>query len=239
MRSAGHRDIVLQCLQVLHVHVFFVAPLGTGNVPQSCADEHQSRVPVWETSDDSCSPSDLPVESFNHVVRADPCPMLGGKVTVGQRLFNAVLYLLGRLFQLCGSQLCHNGSGFFPRSLFALLSLDRLEHLGNLLPFRLGNNAENITVEVHHATLVFGIRESFSNSLQHAHALVAHNELYTVQTASFEPLKEADSAGFVLFHPIGRAQDFPVAVLIYGNCNQYSVIFILPAPASAQMLALG
>ena len=43
-----------------------------------------------------------------------------------------------------------------------------------------GHNRENIAVEMHRATLVFGIREHLAHGLQHPHALVADDELYAI-----------------------------------------------------------
>ena len=41
-----------------------------------------------------------------------------------------------------------------------------------------------------------------AHGLQHSHALVADDELHTIQAASTEPLEETDPAGLVLFHPL-------------------------------------
>lgn len=49
MRSAG--DIgVGHSLQVPHIHVLLVAPLGTGDMAEPGADQHQRRVPIWEAA---------------------------------------------------------------------------------------------------------------------------------------------------------------------------------------------
>ena len=37
MKSADNEGIVQSCLQVLHVHVFLVAPLGARHMAQPCA----------------------------------------------------------------------------------------------------------------------------------------------------------------------------------------------------------
>lgn len=49
MRSASSRGILKNCLQVLHVHVFLVAPLGSDHVAQSGTDQHEGRVAVRES----------------------------------------------------------------------------------------------------------------------------------------------------------------------------------------------
>ncbi len=40
MKSAGNRGVVQSRLQVLHVHVFLVAPLGARHVAEPGADQH-------------------------------------------------------------------------------------------------------------------------------------------------------------------------------------------------------
>ena len=44
MKSAGNRGVIQSRLQVLHVHVFLVAPLGARHMAEPGADQHQSRV---------------------------------------------------------------------------------------------------------------------------------------------------------------------------------------------------
>ena len=60
---------------------------------------------------------------------ADARPVFAGKVTVGQRLLNAVLDLLGGLLQLHGAQLGNNSFYLLAGGFLALLRVDRLEHL--------------------------------------------------------------------------------------------------------------
>lgn len=52
---------------MLHAHVSLVAPLTTGNVLQSGTDQHESRVPIRETTDHSGPSTDLSVQSFKDV----------------------------------------------------------------------------------------------------------------------------------------------------------------------------
>ena len=56
---------------------------------QAGADEHQGGVAIGEGTHNPGTPSDLAVEAFNDVVRADPRPVFRGEITAGQRLLNA------------------------------------------------------------------------------------------------------------------------------------------------------
>ena len=82
MKSAGNGNVFQSRLQVLHIHVLFVAPLGAGHMAQPGADQHQSGVAIRECTNHTGTSADLPVQPFNHVVRADPGPVLVGKITV-------------------------------------------------------------------------------------------------------------------------------------------------------------
>ena len=77
-------------LQVPHVHVLLVTPLGACDMAQAGADEQQGRVAIREGTHNSGAPADFAVEAFHDVVRADPRPVLGWEIAVGQRLLNAV-----------------------------------------------------------------------------------------------------------------------------------------------------
>ena len=48
MKSAGNEGVVQSRLQVLHVHVFFAAPLGARHMAQPGADQHQGGVAIGE-----------------------------------------------------------------------------------------------------------------------------------------------------------------------------------------------
>ena len=50
MKSAGNRGVVQSRLQMLHVHVLLVAPLGADHMAKPGADQHQGRIAVWETA---------------------------------------------------------------------------------------------------------------------------------------------------------------------------------------------
>ena len=154
MKSAGNRGIVQNYLQVLHVHVFFAAPLGARHMAKSSTDQHQGGISIRERSHHAGPAADLTVQPLDHVVGADTGPMLAGKITVGQRFLNAVLDLLGSLLQLHGAQLGDHGFRLLAGRLFALLRVDRLEHFCHNFDLGFGHNRENVAVEMHRAALV-------------------------------------------------------------------------------------
>ena len=96
----------------------------------------------------------------------------------------------------------------------ALLGVERLENLGHGFHFASGNDRENVPVKVDGTALVLGVRLHFAHGLQHPQALVANNELHTVQLAAAEPPEETHPTGFVLFHPLGSAQNYMVTIFI-------------------------
>ena len=85
MKSAGNRGVVQSRLQVLHVHVFLAAPLGTRHVAKSGADQHQGGVAIGECPHHTGAPADLTVQPLDHVVGADARPMPAGKIAVSAR----------------------------------------------------------------------------------------------------------------------------------------------------------
>ena len=90
MKSAGNRGVVHDRLQVLHVHVFLVAPLDTCHMAQPGADQHQGGISIRERPHHPRPPADLPVQPLDHVVGTDARPVFAGKIAVGQRLLNAM-----------------------------------------------------------------------------------------------------------------------------------------------------
>ena len=155
MKSAGNRGVVHGRLQVLHVHVFLVAPLGACHMAESRADQHQGGVPVRERPHHAGSAADLPVQPLDHIVGADARPVFAGEIAVGQRFLDAVLDLLGGLLQLHCSQLGNHGLRFLAGRFFALLGVDRLEHFRYNFDLGSRHNRENVAVEMHRAALVF------------------------------------------------------------------------------------
>ena len=63
---------------MLNIHVLFVAPLGADYMAQSGADQHQGRVAVRERPHHTGPAADFPVQPLNHIIGADPRPMLIG-----------------------------------------------------------------------------------------------------------------------------------------------------------------
>ena len=64
-------------LQMPHVHVLPVTPLGACDMAQAGADEHQGGVAIREGTHDPGAPADLAIQAFHDVVRANPRPVLG------------------------------------------------------------------------------------------------------------------------------------------------------------------
>lgn len=159
MKSAGNGGVLKGSLQVLHVHVFFAAPLGAGHMAQPGTDQHQCRVTVREATHHASAAAGLPVQQFNHIVGADTRPVLAWEIAVGQRFLNTILHLLGCLLQLHSTQFLHHFSGGF----LALLSADFLEHLGYQLHLGARRYGEHIAVEVHGTSPVFGLSKYFSH----------------------------------------------------------------------------
>ena len=124
MKSAGNRGVVQSRLQVLHVHVFFVAPLGARYMAKAGTDQHQGGVAVRECPHHAGPATDLTVQPLDHVVGADARPVLTGEIAVGQRFLDAILDLLGGLLQLHGAQLGNDGLRLLAGRLFALLGVE-------------------------------------------------------------------------------------------------------------------
>ena len=93
MKSAGNEGVVQSRLQVLHIHVFLVAPLGACHVAKPRADLHQGEIPVGERHHYACPAADL-------TIQPDARPVLAGEVAGGQRLLGATLDLLGSFLPL-------------------------------------------------------------------------------------------------------------------------------------------
>ena len=128
MRSAGNRGVVQSRLQVLHVHVFLVAPLGARHMAEPGADQHQGGVAIGERPHHTGAPTDLTVQPLDHIVGTDARPMLAGKIAVGQRLLNAVLDLLGGLPSVSWRAARRPRLSPLAGRFLALLGVDRLEH---------------------------------------------------------------------------------------------------------------
>ena len=84
MKSASKGGIVKGSLQVLHVHVLLVAPLGASHMAQPGTDQHEGRVAVRKAAYHTSAAADLSVQPLNDIVGADTGPVLTGKIAVGQ-----------------------------------------------------------------------------------------------------------------------------------------------------------
>ena len=60
MKSASNGGVLKGSLQVLHVHVLLVTPLGAGHMTQSGADQYEGKVAVRETAHHANAAADLP-----------------------------------------------------------------------------------------------------------------------------------------------------------------------------------
>ena len=61
MKSTSNGDILQGRLQMLHIHVLLVAPLGASHMAQSGTNQHQGGVTIRETSHYPSAAADLPV----------------------------------------------------------------------------------------------------------------------------------------------------------------------------------
>ena len=68
MKSSSNRGVLNGSLQVLHVHVLSVAPLGSGNMAQSGTNPHQNRVSVRKVPHHTDMVVDLSVQTLNDIV---------------------------------------------------------------------------------------------------------------------------------------------------------------------------
>ena len=160
----------------------------------------KSRVTIREAAHHTGAATDFPVQSLNYIIGPDASPVLAGEIAVSQRLLNAILHLLGSLFQLHRAQLLHHGFGFLPGRSFAFLGVDRLEHLCHQLYLGTRRDREYIAVKVDGTPLVLGFGEYFSHGLQHTEALVSNDEFHTVQTrprSHWKKLTQLDLSSFI------------------------------------------
>ena len=175
------RILSLHCLseKVLHIHVLLVAPLRAGYMAQPGTDQHEGGVAIRERAHHPSAAADFPVKPFYDIIGTDTRPVFAGKIAVGKRLFNAIFYLPGGLFQFHGTQFLHNRFCLLPCSLFALLSMDRLEHLGHQLYLGTRRYREHVAVKVDSAALVFGFREqALLESLQRRKNLELYSSFF-------------------------------------------------------------
>ena len=94
---------------------------------------------------------------------------------------------------------------------------------------------EHVPVKMHRTTLVFCLRKDLCHGIAHSEAFVSHDEPYTLQTAFFEPDKEAFPAFCIFLHAFRSSDDLTVTVLIHADCHQNADIFKLSAPISLEI----
>ena len=73
-----------------HIHVLLVAPLSACHMAQPGTDQHEGRVTIRKCPHHTGTAADLPVQPLNHIVGADPGPVLIGEIAVSQRFLNTV-----------------------------------------------------------------------------------------------------------------------------------------------------
>ena len=96
------------------VHVAAVGSSVCGDVPDAGAYEHESAAGVGEATDDAGAASDLPVQSLDHIVRAQLDSVVRGELAqqVVRRLANALPETVGGGLQfLPGIHLAGHGLG--------------------------------------------------------------------------------------------------------------------------------
>ena len=97
-----------------------------------------------------------------------------------------------------------------------------------------GHTRKNITVEMHGAALVFGVRGHFTHGLQYPHTLVA---------ISFKPSKprprnhweKLTQLALSTFIPFSAPQNLTETAFIHGNCYQNGNLFVFSALVAAQI----
>ena len=106
MKSAGNGGVLKGSLQVRHVHVLLVSPLGAGHMAQPGADQHEGGVAVRETPHHASAAADFPVEPLNDVIGTDASPVFAGKIAVGKRLLKRLSQSLCKPPAWCRIPLC-------------------------------------------------------------------------------------------------------------------------------------
>ena len=106
------------------------------------------------------------------------------------------------------------------------------EHQRNLLDLCPRYRRKHIAIKVNDTALIPGFREDFTSCFEHAEALVANNELDTLQSAVAQPLKKLLPAFLIFLHPFSCPQNLTVSVFIdcNGHKNGYILIFAAPVP---------
>lgn len=103
---------------MLHVRIFLVSPLGSSNMMQLGTDQYERGIVIWKTAYPTSATANLQVQPLNDIIGTNASPALTGKIAIGQRFLNAILYLLSSLLQLHSVKLFYHGFGFFSLTAF-------------------------------------------------------------------------------------------------------------------------
>ena len=143
-----------------HVQVAARAPLAGGDVADARADEHERAPAVGERADDPGAPADLPVQAFDHVVRADPPAVLGREFVeqVGRRFAYTLPQAGGGGLQAPGFHLRGDLLGLLQGGLAGLHREHGLQRRRGPLRVFAADLGEHVAHEVHHAPLVSRMR---------------------------------------------------------------------------------
>ena len=112
MESADNGGVVESSLQMLHVHVLLVAPLGAGHMAESGTDQHKGRIAIRESAHHPSAAADLSVEPFDHIVGADSSPVFVGEFAIGQCFLYTVLDLFAASFSFISRSWAITSSAF-------------------------------------------------------------------------------------------------------------------------------
>ena len=197
-----------------HIEVATRGPFAGGGVPDAGADEHERAPAVGEAARNAGATSDLAVEPFDHVVRADPpaVPVRELVQQVGRRLADALaqavrggleppgFHLRGDLFGL--------GQGGFP-GFHGEYGLE-----GGGRPFAVCRRRlrEHVAHEMHHAPLVSRLGQHRADRGDESGAPVADHQAHALQAAFDHGADELLPAVPVLLHALRDPDDLPMAV---------------------------
>ena len=98
IKSDGNGGVLNGSLEVIHVHILLVTPLGASYMAQPGTDQYKGRIAVRETAHYTSAAAELPVQPLNHIVGSDASPVFAGEITVEQSFLNTVLNFLAASF---------------------------------------------------------------------------------------------------------------------------------------------
>ena len=199
---------------------------------QSGTDQHECRISIRKCAYHSRPASDLTIQALNDIAGSDLQPVFGREIHVRQRFFHAVAHLFHCFFQLHIPKFFGNSFCLLSGNIFVLLRMNRFKHQSHILYLCPRYHRKHIAIKVNNAALIPGFREDFTSSFEHSKALVAHNELDTIQSAAAQPLKERFPALLIFLHTFGCAKNLTISVFIdcNGHKNSHVLIFTSPVP---------